>query len=245
MHRRAALAAGLATLVAGPVPSWAQDRGGSQPSGGRLWLDPAQLPSFTGVVDRYLINPDGKTDRLLFREGPQVIFPDHLAGEIMAAVEPGKTLVVYGIRARRAPVITLLAWATDGSAPPRFVDRPSWNFPEFRAADQKLEASGSIRAPLYTPQGDVIGAILDEGVVIRVPAGVAAALGDRLAAGRSIAAAGHGTAIEGRGKALDAERIGETPDKLEPLPAPKGEAPRGEAPKSESPKSEAPRGEGQ
>jgi hypothetical protein len=215
MQRRTALVTGLAILVAGPVPVWGQESRSN-----RLWFDPTQLPSFTGVVDRYLLTPEGKTDRLLFREGPQVIFPEHVADEIMAAVEPGRSIIVYGIRARRVPAITLLAWAKDSSVAPRFVDRPAWSFPEFRAADERLEVSGTIHSPLYTPQGDVIGAILDEGVVIRFPVDIAAALGDRLNTGRPIAATGRGATVEGRGKALDADQIGETPDKLGPLPAP-------------------------
>ncbi|MBP0446073.1 hypothetical protein J8J14_14960 [Roseomonas sp. SSH11] len=213
MNRRTALLAGLVTLVARPALS--QGSGG-----GRFWFDPTQLPSFTGVVERYLLTPEGKTDRLVFREGPQVLFPEHVADAIMAAVPPGRSIIVFGIRARRAPVITLLAWARDGESQPRFVDRPSWTFPEFRAADERLEAAGTIRMPLYTPQGDVIGAVLDEGVVIRLPAGVAQALGDRLAPGRPIAAAGHGATVPGRGKALDADRLGDSAEKLEPLPAP-------------------------
>ncbi|MFH5925969.1 hypothetical protein [Roseomonas xinghualingensis] len=212
-----ALATGLVTLVAGPVPSWGQESRGTT---NRLWFDPTQLPSFNGVVERYLLTPEGKTDRLLFREGPQVIFPEHVAEEIMREVEPGRPIIVYGIRARRVPVITLLAWAKDNNTQPRFVDRPSWSFPEFHAADERLNVSGTIRVPLYTPQGEVIGAILEDGTVIRLPIGVAAALGDGLSSGRSIAASGRGASVEGRGKALDADLIGENPDRLEPLPAP-------------------------
>lgn len=232
MRRRSACLAGLATIVAGPVsfsgqvlaqgtssgPSTPGGAGASSPAG-RLWFDPTQLPSFTGVVDRYLLNPDGKTDRLLFREGPQVIFPDNMAAEMMSAVPVGRSIVVYGIRARRAPVITMLAWAVDGSAPAHFVERPTWTFPVFHAADEALEAAGTVRAPLLTAQGDQIGVILDGGVVIRVPLPAAAALGDRLAVGKSVAATGRGASLPERGKALDAERIGEAPDKLEPLPA--------------------------
>ncbi|MFC0386289.1 hypothetical protein [Muricoccus vinaceus] len=222
MQRRAACLAGLAALAAGPFASSGVRAQGAdaRAANGRLWFDPTQLPSFTGVVDRYLINPDGKTDRLLFREGPQVIFPETVGSEIMEAVPSGRSIVVYGIRARRAPVITLLAWAKDGSSPAHFVDRPTWTFPDFHAAGEAMEVSGTVRAPLLTPQGDSIGAILDDGVVIRVPPGVAAALGDRLAVGRTVAAAGRGAAVADRGRALDAERIGEAPDKLEALPPP-------------------------
>jgi len=226
VRRRTALLAGLATAVAGPflspVPAArAQD---GQGNANRLWFDPTQLPSFTGVVDRYLINPEGKTDRLLFREGPQVIFPEHVGGDIAAAIPPGRSIIVYGIRSRRVPAITLLAWTRDSDTPVRFVDRPTWTFPEFRAADEHLEVAGTVRTPLYTPQGDVIGAVLDDGTVIRVPAGIAQALGDRLSPGRSVAASGRGATAGERGRALDADRLGESLDKLEPLPASAGRA---------------------
>jgi len=227
MNRRGALLAGLATIVAGPVLSQGQVSPGQGPSpragqsmANRLWFDPTQLPSFTGVVDRYLLTPEGKTDRLLFREGPQILFPEHVADEIMEAVPSGQSITVYGIRARRAPAIMMLAWARDGNATPHFVDRPIWTFPEYRAADEQMQVSGTVRSPLLTPQGDSIGVILDEGVVVRLPVGVAQALGDRLANGRSIVASGRGAAEQGRGRAIDADRIGESPEKLEPLPPP-------------------------
>lgn len=213
--RRGLLGAGLLLVVAPGVVSQTVER-----DRGRLWFDPTQLPSFSGVVERYLINPEGKTDRLLFREGPQILFPEHVADEMQATIPAGRSIIVYGIRARRAAAITMLAWAPDAEAPVRFVDRPAWTFPEFRAADERLEVEGEVRAPLLSPQGDPIGAILGDGTVIRVPIGVAAALGDRLNGGRRLAASGRGATVEGKGRALDAERIGESRDKLEPLPRP-------------------------
>lgn len=213
--RRGLLGAGLMLILAPGARGQTVERGR-----GPLWFDPTQLPSFSGVVERYLINPEGKTDRLLFREGPQILFPDHVADDMQATVPTGRSIVVYGIRARRAAAITMLAWAPDNDAPVRFVDRPSWTFPEFRAADEQLEVEGDVRTPLLSPQGDPIGAILGDGTVVRVPIDVAAALGDRLAAGRHIAAAGRGATVEGKGRALDADRIGESRDKLEPLPRP-------------------------
>lgn len=213
MRRRTAVLAGLASFVAGPAFSQ-----GSTPTS-RFWFDPTQLPSFNGMVERYLLTPEGKTDRLLFREGPQVLFPEHVADEIMAAVPTGQPIVVYGIRARRAPVITLLAWAREGENQPHFVDRPSWTFPEYRAADERLQVAGVVRAPLYTPQGDVIGVVLDEGVVVRLPAGVAVALADKLNVGRTLAASGRGASVPNRGKAIDADQLGDSLERLEPLPA--------------------------
>ncbi|WP_376087720.1 hypothetical protein ACE7GA_14830 [Roseomonas sp. CCTCC AB2023176] len=214
-QRRGLLGAGA--LIAGAVVVRAQtvERGR-----GQLWFDPTQLPSFSGVVERYLINPEGKTDRLLFREGPQILFPEHVAEEMERTVPTGRSIIVYGIRARRAAAITMLAWAPDNEAPVRFVDRPTWTFPEFRTGGEPLEVEGEVRAPLLSPQGDAIGAILGDYTVIRVPIGVAGALGDRLNAGKRLAAVGQGATVQGKGRALDAERIGEAKDKLQPLPPP-------------------------
>ncbi len=208
--RRLALGTGLGLLLAG--------RARAQGGAGRLWFDPTQLPSFTGVVERYLVNPEGRTDRLLFRDGPQIIFPEHVAEGIEAGSPVGRNIVVYGIRARRAPAITMLAWTKDGDTPVQFVDRPAWTFPEYRAGDQQLEVEGEVRAPLLSAQGDAIGAILDDFTVVRVPLGVATALGDRLGAGRRLAAVGRGATVANKGRSLDAERIGEARNRLEALP---------------------------
>lgn len=197
--------------------------GGGATAGGRIWFDPTQLPSFTGVVERYVMDPDGRIGRLLLREGAQVVFPEDIAAEIQRRVPPGAGLVVWGIRARRAPVITMLAWSPDGPAEggvgPRFVDRPTWGFGDFVIAGDPMQVSGEVAAPLYTPQGEVMGAILRDGAVVRVPQGVGAALGDRLAAGSRLAAVGRGRTGP-LGMALDAERIGASGDALQPLPEP-------------------------
>lgn len=186
----------------------------------RLWFDPTQLPSFTGTVARYLMDPDGRVGRLLFREGPQVIFPEHIAEEVRRGVEPGRRIVVWGIRARTAPVITMLAWAPygggEGAGQPRFVDRPTWGFGEFEAAGDPMQVAGTVEAPLYTPQGEVIGAILTDAILVRVPRAAGAALGERLSAGRRLAATGRGRTGP-LGMALDAEAIGESGDALRPV----------------------------
>ncbi|UFN50581.1 hypothetical protein LPC08_08185 [Roseomonas sp. OT10] len=185
----------------------------------RLWFDPTQLPAFTGVVERYLMDPEGKIERLLFREGPQVILPPPVGDEVEKAVEPGRSIIVWGIRARRAPVITMLAWATDSNAQPNFVERPRWGIPGFNAGSQTIEVSGDVQAPLYTPQGDPMGAILQDGMVIRLPPDVAAAMGGRLSPGSKLAASGQGTAGP-LGRSLDADRIGDSLATLGPLPRP-------------------------
>lgn len=182
-----------------------------------LWFDPTQLPSFTGVVDRFLPDPDGHVDRLIFKEGSQIVFPPDAFEAIRQAAPVGRPLVVWGIRARTAPVITMLAFAVpDGE--PSVLDRFYWR-PEqgHRQGRRNMMLIGKVWTPYLSPQGKPEGAILQNGDVVRVDPAAGAALKDRFAAGATIVAAGTGTETP-FGKAVEADRIGDTVATLEPLP---------------------------
>src|SRR5690349_18182921 len=115
MRRRVAFLAPAALAL--PPAARAQGAAGTPPRlRGDFWFDPTQLPSFTGTVERYLPNPRGETDALIFREGPQIVFPPDIADAVKQAAPPGRPLVAWGIRARNAPVITMLAFAPTGDA---------------------------------------------------------------------------------------------------------------------------------
>jgi hypothetical protein len=210
----------LLALAAAPAvaPARAQDR---PRSAADFWFDPTQLPAFTGTVERYLLNPRGETDALLFREGPQIVFPPDVAEAVRHAAPPGRPIIVWGIRARSAPVITMLAFAPGSEAQPVVVDRVYWRLGGRAALEQaeRLSVAGTVKAPYYAPQGEVAGAVLDDGSVVTVPPGTAEALRDLLRPGAKLAAEGRGVAGEA-GRAVAAERIGESPEQLRPIPPP-------------------------
>lgn len=183
-----------------------------------LWFDPTQLPSYSGRLERWLMNPAGEIDRALLREGVQVIFPPSEAEALVGAIAIDANFTAYGIRARNAPVVTMLAWAKNDTDPASFVASPAWFASESRGRED-LTIQGRIQAPLLTPQGEGMGVITDEGNVIRIPVEIHAALGDKLRVGEPVAATGAGSRRDGR-LALDAARLGRTPERLEPLPAP-------------------------
>lgn len=215
MRRRALIAAALLPPMAAAAQETAPRNRASE-----FWFDPTQLPAFTGTVERYLINPRGETDALLFREGAQIVFPPEFGQAVREAAPPGRPIVVWGIRARQAPVITMLAFAPSADVAPVVVERVYWRLLGRDAAEraEPLEAQGTVRAPYYTPQGEVAGAVLEDGTVITVPPGRAEALRERLQPGAKLAAVGRGVAGE-QGRALAAERIGADPDSLQPIPA--------------------------
>jgi hypothetical protein len=202
----------LAMVSLAPSAALAQTAPAWQP-----WFDPAQLPRFSGTVERYLPAPDGTVDGLLFREGAQVLFPPDIAPALRAAIAEGERLVVYGIRARSAAVVTMLAWAGSEDAEPRWVERPAWPRPStWRNLVQPIRASGTVRQPLLAANGAVNGALLEDGTVLRLPTAIAATLTERLKPGSKIAVAGHGVAQAGT-RALVVEALGETEDALRPL----------------------------
>jgi hypothetical protein len=208
-------------VVAAPL-----DGAGAQTAAGRrgepdLWFDPTQLPSFTGTVERYLPNPRGEVDGLIFREGPQVVFPPDVAEAVRRDAPVGRSVIVWGIRARSAPVITMLAFAPSSDTTPVVVDRFYWRLggrvPQ--EGNAPLRLSGTVKQPYYTPQGEVAGAILEDGSVVLVPASAVDGARDLLKQGQALAAAGSGR--EGPdGRALLAEQLGAAPDALRPLAGP-------------------------
>lgn len=183
-----------------------------------LWFDPTQLPSYSGRLERWISNPAGEVDRGLFREGTQFVFPPAEAEALMAAFERGSSMAVWGIRARTAPVVTMLAWAKSDSDPASFVERPAW-YASTSPGTEHIVLSGRIQAPLLTPQGEKMGVILAERGSIRLSLDQHKALGDRLAVGETVAAEGLGTR-RGDLVAIDAQRLGKDPNSLEGLPEP-------------------------
>jgi hypothetical protein len=216
----------LPLLLLALLPALLPGRGAAQPPPARgavaeFWFDPTQLPSFTGTVERYLINPRGETDALLFREGPQIVFPPEFGAAVRQVAPPGRPIIVWGIRARHAPVITVLAFAANDEAEPVVVERVYWRQLGRAAAEQaeNIAVEGTVKAPYYTPQGQVAGAVLEDGTVVTVPPGSAERLGELLRRGARLAAEGRGVAGEA-GRAVAAERIGESAGALRPLPSP-------------------------
>ncbi|MBY0336103.1 MAG: hypothetical protein K2X11_05785 [Acetobacteraceae bacterium] len=210
MVRRRSFLAGAALLPAAPALAQRSPRG--------LWFDPTQLPSYSGTLSRWLMNPAGETDRALLREGVQIVFSPSEAPDLMAAVQPGQNLTAWGIRARSAPVVTMLAWGRASDQPATFVTTPAW-FANMASGRQELEVGGVIQHPLLNPQGEPMGVILENGDVIRLTPAAHQALANRLDNGRRIAAQGMGTRRDDH-TSLDAARIGPALDSLAPVPTP-------------------------
>lgn len=218
--RRIMLGIATCLLLGAVAPVMAQDRAPPRPQSD-LWFDPTQLPSFVGTVERYLINPRGETDALLFREGPQIVFPPDVAQAVRDAAPVGRPITVWGIRARHAPVITMLAFAPNAESVPGVVDRFYWRLGGRSAAEraERISVSGTVKVPYFAPQGEIAGAILEDGTVITLPPGASDGFRELLRPGAKLAAEGPGVAGD-QGRALAADRLGDTAENLKPVPVP-------------------------
>lgn len=203
------------------LPAIGQERAAPRTPASEFWFDPTQLPSFTGTVERYLPNPRGQVDALLLREGAQIVFPPDVADVVRQVAPPGRPIVVWGIRARSAPVITMLAFAASSDASPGVVDQFYWRLAGRSALEEagRLSVAGTVKAPFYAPQGEVAGAVLEDGTVITLPPGTATHFPELLRPGAQLAAEGRGVAGEA-GRAIAAERIGGSADALRDIPPP-------------------------
>lgn len=131
-----------------------------------------------GRIERFTITPQGEIDGFLFADGQQVYSLNDLSREFGATLHPGDAVIVKGYRSPAAPVIvalevrdmsdrTLVApiggEAPTGHATPRTAHAPETP-PQTRATTLKEK----VTATLYGPVGDVIGAILQNGEMLRL-----------------------------------------------------------------------------
>ena len=87
------------------------------------------------------------------------------------------------------------------------------------------EATGRVRMSLHGPEGDINGALLEDGTVLRVPPPDAYRLASLLAPGQTVFAQGAAFASP-LGKVMDVERIGSSRDQLDDVTAPPPPRPR-------------------
>jgi hypothetical protein len=177
-------------------------------------------PLVSGALKRFVINPEGEVDGLLFADGTLATFPPHMASELTAAVKPGDPVSVRGFR---EPADTIKALVITNEATKRaVVEHPP--APDMRKAPKhlrfallsRLQASGKVERLLYGKKGEMNGAMLDDSTVVRFPPHVAYQFGGPLQPGQTITVEGVGTQND-YGRALEAMAVGTSPQTLQPI----------------------------
>jgi len=207
-----------AALIAGAGTAMAQDTG--------VTYDLTQLPQFKGKITQYSLTPRGDVDGLILEDGTEVHFPPHLGLEVAAAMRPGETVTIHGLKAKELPLIQAISLTGDVSGRtvmdhgPRGPGRRLGPSPQ--QPSQPMQAQGVIKMPLHGPRGELNGALLQDGTMIHLSAPEAARLAGGLMAGQSVAVRGPGLE-SGVGRVIDVREFGPSMDQLTPLRTPPGE----------------------
>jgi hypothetical protein len=177
------------------------------------WVDPNCLPQMQGAVEGFITNWHGEIDGVLVTARQTLLLvctPPHMAAEIEVAVKIGETISIRGIRPRRADIIAAVALAaSDGQT---IIDNgpPHGDEHDSRHRDIKpdrMDAEGVVRLSLFGPKGELRGALLEDGTVIRIGPKEAASLAALLRPGSFIAVRGDGLQAK-HGRVIAAEEVG-------------------------------------
>jgi hypothetical protein len=193
------------TLAPPPAPPTV---GAPSPLPGNFPYEIQQLPQFRGTVARYTLTPRGDVDGLLLSDGTEVHFPPHMSAQLVYAIKPGDAITVRGQKAYGAPLIDAVAITNDASGLTA-VDRGPDRGPRAMArADQLISAQGRVQAVLHGKRGEVNGAILEDGTILRLPPPEAEHFAALLVPGQSINAQGNGL-VTPLGRVIDVQAIGQ------------------------------------
>ena len=149
--------------------------------------DASQLPETRGIVKQYTLTPRGDVDGLILNDGTEVTLPPHLTSQIVFAVRPGDAVTIRGLKARALPLVEA-ASVTNFATGASVVDNGPPGGPDRSAGE--LTTSGKIAAPLHGRRGEVNGAVLDSGVILRMPPPEAERVQSLLQAGQPVTVRG-------------------------------------------------------
>ena len=164
-------------------------------------------PVLTGRIKTLLMNPNGDIDGLLLTDETQVNFPPHLSEALLQIARIGDTISVqgfrgYGAAALHATVITNTSSGKRMIDQPPAPDRPPPPPPALTA----ITASGHVGQLLHGDMGEVNGALLDDGTIVRFPPPFGVQLQNVLQPDVQLTATGYGTQ-NGYGRALEATTL--------------------------------------
>ena len=180
--------------------------------------DPAQLPAFHGNVAQYSLTPRGDVDGLILTDGTEVHLPPHLGTQLVFAVKPGDAVTVHGLRARAIAMVQAMSVTNDATGN-RVTDTGPGGPPGPGNPRQTLTAEGRIKAQLHGPRGDLNGALLEDGTIVRLPPPEAERLAADLTPGAPLYVQGQGFAGP-LGRVIEAASIGPNQNQLAQIAAP-------------------------
>src|ERR1700691_4403636 len=138
--------------------------------------DPQQFPSIRGEIERLSLTARGDIDGVILKDGTEVKTSPDLSTQIAFAIKPGDRVTIHGLRAAALPLVRAVSITDDvthRTVTDSDVSTPMNPPPPRRGPPPALgassETSGRVRMALHGPQGEVNGALLESGVILRFP----------------------------------------------------------------------------
>jgi len=215
----------------------------NQPPGQAPVYDPQQLPAQRGQVQQFTLTPRGDIDGVILSDGTEVKTPPHLSTEIAYSVKPGDTVVVHGLHAAALPLVQAVSITDEAtgrtvvdSGPPGPGRGPGAPPPPPPPGDPDAgppgpipglgEVQGRVRMTLHAPQGEVNGALLEDGTILRMPPPQAFRFAALLRPGQLLVVEGTGF-TNAIGKVFEIRQLGPSRDQLSRVEAPPPPSGRG------------------
>ncbi|MBW7974801.1 hypothetical protein [Bradyrhizobium sp. BR 10289] len=186
------------------------------------WIDPESLPETAGTFDRFVLNPHGEVDGFIMKDKKTRILvhtPPHMDRELTRHLKQGETVRVRGVRPRGAELLAAVSVTTAGGR--EIVDNgPEHDREHPKVKHTPMSAEGVVELSLFGPKGELRGALLSDGTVVRVGPKEAGHVAALLAPGAQLAARGDGVQTR-HGRVIHVEEIGPSSERLKPAKKPK------------------------
>lgn len=189
---------------------------------GPVW-DPSQLPETKGTVKQYTLTPRGDVDGLILSDGTEVKLPPHLTGQVVFAIRPGDAVTIRGLKARALPLVDAASIVNDATGA-AVVDNGPPHGPGRGMTETTI--TGRITAVLHGKRGEINGALLENGTILRLPPPEAERMQASLQPGQPVAARGVSLATP-LGTVIEVSAIGSSPAQMTELDARRPRGPKG------------------
>ena len=133
------------------------------------WIDPDALPATTGAINSVIYDAEGRVDGLVLDGDRLVHVPPHMAQALgPQRLRVGSKVSVRGVKPRRADMVVAVSISADGRCVEDDEDGPEAHEPPPAPQTMPADIVGQVRLTLHAPRGEVCGALLEDGTVVRV-----------------------------------------------------------------------------
>jgi hypothetical protein len=192
------------------------------------WIDPDSLIPVKSTVERFLFNPRGEADGMILANGVEAHFPPHLSKEVLAHLQAGERVTLYGVKPRSADMLACVAIETaegaridDTGSPPKAKKKSHGKKHRDSRHDEldtrPVEIVDTVQRVLHGPKGEVRGVLLTGGEIVRFPPHAAQAMPTLCEPGSQLAFRGTALQVEGA-TVIEAVELGGSKRTLQRIP---------------------------